>query len=408
MSYPYRKPPFKAAYLVYVAISTLFIRIPFWILLGLPRFMRPRKAWDLRRTVMVNFIRYIWGVEGKVGTPRVTPDHRAIVPGPNVSGVWVSPVPNNLIVGKLNQWAEYADVTSTRIPGYWIHKKGVKIEVSSSAGPGEKVVLALHGGGYTRLSAHPNNPIAAIPYGLLKYVDDVDRVFSVEYRLSSGKPFQIAHPFPTALIDALAAYLYLVNEIGFSPSDIIIEGDSAGGNLAHGLTRYLVEYEGTPGLPGPPGALLLLSPWVDLGQSHNNIPNGSALTFLASDYLNSPFHPEFKYLVNAFVGPHGIEAAEINPYISPASLNPSLVVKFKGFPRTFIVSGGAEILRDQIRTFRDKLFRDLGEGNGVREVEGKTRYFEAPDGVHDYLAFPWHEPEREDTFKAIAEWIAAA
>lgn len=339
---------------------------------------------------------------------RISPDYRAITPGIDVNGVWIAPVPKNLIVGKLSQWAEHANVTSTRIPGYWMHKKGVDIDVASPPKSGEKVILALHGGAYIRLSAHPTDPTAAIARGLLKHVDRVHRILSVEYRLSSAEPFAVAHPFPTALLDALAGYIYLVNEVGFSPSDIIIEGDSAGGNLAHALTRYLTECKGTPGLPTPPNALLLLSPWVDLGESHNNIPNGSSLTFTRSDYLHSPAHPGFQYAVRAFTGPHGLEAAEINPYISPSSLNLALVVDFKDFPRTFIVAGGAEVLFDQIRTLRDRMIRDLGEGNGVAEGEGKVRYFEAPDGVHDYLIFPWHEPEGKYTLEAIAEWIALA
>ena len=45
-----------------------------------------------------------------------------------------------------------------------------------------------------------------------------------------------------ALIDALAGYNYLVNTVGFHPTRIILEGDSAGGNLALALTRYLLEH----------------------------------------------------------------------------------------------------------------------------------------------------------------------
>ncbi len=344
----------------------------------------------------------------RAGSLTVSPDHLAITPGVDVNGVWVSPVPENLIVGKLDQWAKQVDVTSIRVPGYWMHKKGVKIDVASPPKPGEKVVYALHGGAYARLSAHPSDPTAAIARGLLKTVDSVQRVFSLEYRLSSGEPHPVAHPFPTALLDALAGYIYLVNEIGFSPSDIIVEGDSAGGNLAHALTRYLIEYKKTSGLPAAPGALLLLSPWADLGNSHVNLPNPSTTTRLASDYLSHPTSPGYRYPVNAFVGPHGLEAAEINPYISPASLHPSMVIDFKDFPRTFIAAGGAEILLDSIRTLRDRFFKDLGEGNGSKEGEGKVRYYEAPDGVHDYLVFPWYQPERKETLEAIAEWVACA
>jgi hypothetical protein len=49
--------------------------------------------------------------------------------------------------------------------------------------------------------------------------------------------------------------------------------------------------------------------------------------------------------------------------------------------------------------------RDLGEGNGVKEGEGKVRYFEAPDGFHDYLVFAFHEPERTDTLVGINKWV---
>jgi acetyl esterase/lipase len=338
----------------------------------------------------------------------ISPDHRAITPGRGVNGVWIPPAPKTTIVGKLDQWANYANVSSVRLPGYWMHKKGVSIEAGSTPELGEKVILALHGGGYTSLSAHPSNITAVIARSLVNKVDSVKRVLSVEYRLSAGKPFQAVNPFPTALLDALAGYIYLVEKVGFSPSDIIVEGDSAGANLAHALTRYLLEYKGTPGLPAPPTALLLLSPWCDLGQSHDNLPNGSALTFLPSDYLHAPSHPNFTYSVVAFVGPHGLDEAEINPYISPASLNPTLVVDFKGFPRTFIVAGGAEILLDSIRTLRDKMIKELGEGNGTHDGEGKVRYFEAPDGIHDYLMFPWHQPEGDDTLNAISEWISLA
>ncbi|KAJ3570274.1 hypothetical protein NP233_g4520 [Leucocoprinus birnbaumii] len=385
-------------------LSTLLVRIPLWVLFSIPRSLRPRKSWDVKRAVMVNIVRHLFQVQSESGPLVISPDHRAIASGPGVNGIWIPAAPKSLIVGKLEQWAEHAGVSPVRIPGYWMNKKGISVASSASPTPGEKVILALHGGAYIRLSAHPNDPTANIARGLVKSVDSVQRVLSVEYRLSSHRPFLVAHPFPTALLDALAGYLYLVNEVGFAPSDIIVEGDSAGGNLAHALTRYLVEYRGTPGLPAPPGALVLLSPWIDLGESHVQIPNGSAVTCLSSDYL--PHHTGFTYPVIAFVGPHGLEALDTNPYISPASLHPALVVDFKGFPRTFIVAGGAEVLLDQIRTLRDKMFKDLGEGNGLADGEGKVRYFEAPDAFHDFLIFPWHQPEVKDTLTAISEWIA--
>lgn len=43
------------------------------------------------------------------------------------------------------------------------------------------------------------------------------------------------------ILDSLNGYMHLI-ELGYSPEDIILVGDSAGGNLTLSLCRYLVEY----------------------------------------------------------------------------------------------------------------------------------------------------------------------
>ena len=74
-------------------------------------------------------------------------------------------------------------------------------------------------------------------------------------------------------------------------------------------------------------------------------------------------------------------------------------VDFEGFPRTFIVCGGAEFLADIIRTLRDKMVKDMGDAVG---------YYEAPDAFHDYCCFTSFEPERSNTFKAISDWLSSS
>jgi acetyl esterase/lipase len=88
-----------------------------------------------------------------------------------------------------------------------------------------------------------------------------------------------------------------------------------------------------------------------------------------------------------------------NPYLSPASISPDIesTVSFKGFPKTFLVSGGVERIRDPVRTLKQRLTRDLGEGN--------VTLYEAPDGVHDFLAFTWHEPERTEVLELLSSWV---
>ncbi|PPQ63471.1 hypothetical protein CVT24_005128 [Panaeolus cyanescens] len=407
-SYAFRHQPWKGLYLTYQLIVSVCVRFPLWVLFNLPSSWRPLPTWSLKRAIMVNVVRRFMETTAQTGNFLPVPNHLSIGSGRNVNGVWVAAA-NHLVTGELKQWADIAGVSCVRIPGYWYQKKGASIKPTAPAQAGEKIFCAFHGGAYIKLSAHPKDPTAAIARGLLQRVDNINRLFSLEYRLAVSKPFKPAHPFPTQLLDALSGYNYLVNTLGFAPENIIVVGDSAGANLAHALVRYLTDYHGSSevDVPAPPGGLILLSPWADLGKSHEILPNGAAQKAVPTDYIGSRYG-DHEYAKDAFTGPHGRGAAEINPYISPASLHPSLQVNFTKFPRTFIIGGGAEIIIDSIRTLKERMVRDLGEGNGVREGEGKVRYLEAPDAVHDYLIFTWHEPERTQALKAINEWVNAS
>jgi acetyl esterase/lipase len=95
-----------------------------------------------------------------------------------------------------------------------------------------------------------------------------------------------------------------------------------------------------------------------------------------SDYVDAS--AGIAYAKDAFLGPLDMSAAPANPYISPASFHPSMNIGFKGFPKAFITAGGAKQLRDQIRTLKEEMLKDLGEEN--------LKYREEKDGVHNYLA----------------------
>ncbi|KAF8347985.1 Alpha/Beta hydrolase protein [Amanita rubescens] len=401
------RQPIKSIYWLLELPVTAFVLAPLWALLSISPSWRPRRSWTIKRVMWVNLIRRLWVAELRTGPFVKEPDYlsittnrgiRSLESGHDTHGVWV-PAAQHLVTGELKAWAEVAGVSSVRIPGYWTHKIGISLQLAAAPQKGEKVVYHLHGGSYILQSANPLDPTAAIGKGLLKYSEEVLRVFSIEYRRSSHKPFEIASPFPAALLDALAGYSYLISTVGFSPSDIVLVGDSAGGNLALALIRYLIEHQESPDiqLPVPPGHLVLLSPWADMSKSHET-PSSSTTRNWKSDYIRLA-----DYARTAFLGPHKQEYLETNCYISPASLQ-ATQVNFKKFPRTFIVAGGAEIMYDQIVTLKDRMIKDLGEDDG-KAGEGKVRFYDAPDAVHDYLTFHWHEPERMQTLKAISEWL---
>ena len=318
-----------------------------------------------------------------------------------MKGVWVEAAPH-LITGVLLTMAKAANVTCAHIPGYWLDRDET-LAPGAPPQPGDRIIYRLHGGGYYQLSAHPSDPTANIVHGILNRSPPISRTFSIEYRLSSAEPYKPENPFPAALLDAIAGYNYLVHTIGFDPRDIIVAGDSAGGNLALALVRYLRDYQDYHPdlhLPALPSGLLLLSPWADLGRSHDG-PNTSLSNFCPYDYTDSSGQKRPSYGKLAFLGPFGLGLAENCPYVSPASLNGCVGARFDGFPRTLICAGGAEPLLDSIRSLWWKMERDMGGGTG----RGQVSYYETKDALHDHIVFSWHEPENAQTLAAIADWI---
>jgi acetyl esterase/lipase len=112
----------------------------------------------------------------------------------------------------------------------------------------QRSIVFLHGGGYVMGGAGSHRKLAAHIGKAARA-----RVWLPEYRLAPE------HSQPAALKDALAVYAALLEE-GQDPAQLALVGDSAGGGLA--LATALAARDA--GLPLP-GALVLLSPWVDLG-----------------------------------------------------------------------------------------------------------------------------------------------
>ena len=89
---------------------------------------------------------------------------------------------------------------------------------------------------------------------------------AINYRLSPQ------YPFPCAIQDALAAYLYLIRpppeakHKPVKPQHIVIMGDSAGGGLSLAALQVIRD----SGLPQCAGGVLI-SPWCDLTHSFPSI-----------------------------------------------------------------------------------------------------------------------------------------
>ena len=251
-------------------------------------------------------------------------------------------------------------------------------------------------------TAYPSHQTASLPKGILKYSTSLSRVLSVDYRLSSGPPLEWGNPFPTAIIDATAAYKYLVCEVGFLPQNITVAGDSAGGNLALTFTRYIVESR-LPHLPTP-GGFIASSPWADMSFSRSEIGSSHFLNSESDIFelpRNTPAHMIGEAAIGAYIGEMDFEETKYNRYLSPASkfvIPPNIdedTKLFSGFPRSYIMGGGAEFIFDDIVA--------LTEGMHDDGVDITTDF--PPDAVHAYPIFGWHEPERTESFTKCAAWL---
>ena len=178
------------------------------------------------------------------------------------------------------------------------------------------VILHCHGGGYSTGSSLYARTLTS----KLAASTSMD-VLCFDYRLAPE------HPYPAAAEDAMKVWDRLML-FGYGARDVILTGDSAGGNLALSLTLKLKQ-EGRL----LPRGIVLMSPWTDLTSSGDSFLEKAEM----DPVLNSTY---IGRMVEAYAGEQELK----NPFISP------LYGDFDGFPPTYIQVGENEILlSDSIR-----------------------------------------------------------
>lgn len=207
-----------------------------------------------------------------------------------------------------------------------------------------RVILYCHGGGYTSGGLGFSKVLAS----KLTRATGLD-VLAFDYRLAPE------HPYPAAVEDAQAAWDHLMR-LGFGARDVVLAGDSAGGNMALVLCLRL-RAEGRM----LPGALLLMSPWTDMTCS------GESLTERAD--IDPVLTPEYIYAVReAYAG--GLDPAQ--PELSP------LLADLAGFPPTLIQVGTHEILFSDAERLAERM-----------NAAGTECRLEVWEGMwHDFQMYP--------------------
>lgn len=219
------------------------------------------------------------------------------------------------------------------------------------------VVLYLHGGGYTCGDIEYAKGFAstlAVECGV--------RVFCAAYRLAPE------NPYPAAVDDVETAYNYVLSK-GYTPGQICLCGESAGGGLIYALCLRLKAKA-----QALPCGLIAISPWTDLTASGNsyeiNRDNDPSLTEELLEFYARCYTDDLT-----------------NPEVSP------LFGELGGLPPSLIFVGGDEILLDDSRRLHEKLLK-----SGC-----KSKLIVAPERWHAYVLYMLKENMSD--FEAMNQFL---
>lgn len=225
------------------------------------------------------------------------------------------------------------------------------------------VVLFFHGGSYIFGSARTTH--AELLARLA--VESGTRVVGPDYRLAPE------HPYPAQRDDGLAAFDALVAS-GVPAGDVVLAGDSAGGNLALVVAMALRDRGGPQ-----PAALALMSPWIDL-----TMPGA---TYEANDAYDYGTREGLVRQAKAFAGDVPLDDARVSPTYG----------RLDSLPPTLVEVGDAELLHDDAVAFAEKLKRA-----GV-----DATLHVAPGMPHNAAVFAAYHPSGRDAAAELARFVEA-
>jgi acetyl esterase/lipase len=261
------------------------------------------------------------------------------------------------------RYARTDDRVKTPLPaGLTVEEQTAPVEgrwVRNVANP-DRVILYLHGGAFIMRLPKTHTAFVAQLCSQLGA-----SAFLPWYRLAPE------HPFPAAPEDCLAAYRALL-DAGHRSSDIVLMGDSAGGNLVLSVL-HLIRRDGLPF----PAAAVAFSPITDFAQVS------------ATWRLNKWRDP--MYPVQGVVQPqrHYLQGASpVDPVASP------YYGDLRGFPPMLVVVGGVEAMLDDAVSFVKKAV-EAGVPAKVHIWKGMPHVF----ALYGFL------PETAPARKAVVDWL---
>ena len=235
------------------------------------------------------------------------------------------------------------------------------LEVPTFAGPlrarrylahhrdADRLMVYFHGGGFVVGSLDSHDVLCrflATHAGV--------SVLSVDYRLAPE------HPFPAAVDDAKAAFMFAAAKAaswGHDPARIGVGGDSAGGNLAAVLCQ------GLRGARVRPAFQLLLYPVTDVSRHSSSYREFAEGYFLTERQMN--------WYTDHYLG----DGDRTDPRVSPL-----LAEDLSDLPPAYVAVAGFDPLRDEGEAYARRL-AEAGTPVALRRHDGLIHGFASTTGV---------------------------
>ena len=260
----------------------------------------------------------------------------------------------------------------------FITPNGTKYEIHSKKGSKKNgnVFLYLHGGAYL--------------YGLISLytshakewskITNGGEVFFIDYRCARpGKNL-----WPSQLDEAYDLWNHMINELGYKEENIVVGGDSAGGNLTLALLLKLRD-EGRK----MPRTAFCISPWADMTGLGDSYTFNYALDDLFGNSKGKYTSELREKFMDCNVFTYCIGADRFNPLVSP------VYGDYHDFPPMMFTVGSHEILLSDTMT----IYNNLKKNNVPVEISVGKEMF------HIYPFFAWFIPEAKKSWKELMKFI---
>lgn len=242
-------------------------------------------------------------------------------------------------------------------------------EIPSVQHPRERVFLYFHGGGYW----NPLNAPAHMPIILeCSKALGVGRTFVLEYGLAPGLQY------PGQLYQAACALNLLLGKLDCQLGDIVIGGDSAGGNLVLALIAHMKQpHSLVPAVRSLAGdsklrGAVLISPWVSQTDTATSYAENSARDYLtreAMTFFTRQWAPKDEFWADLFK--------------APTEFWKDIPVK-----KALVTVGGFEVFRDDVQEMAKLMGARADKSSAVSFVEAPAEVH-VHSGVDSALGLPF-------------------